>query len=242
MLVLIGILAAIGRGIFTADLTTRVDPVRSGILTSFGITDPFAPDRPALLQYIDGRFAAHRLLTLLHILAGAMLLLLAPLQFVTRGRGGYRRFHRWSGRALMGAAIVAAVPAFYFGVIIPTAGPAEAVAIATTTCFFLFAMGAAFTAIRRADVPRHREWMIRAFAAALAISTVRIVAVILDVALTPAGFRPLTIFVIAIWTGWIVTLGGAEVWIRSTRPREAARKSANSSLAIVASCPNTSRF
>ena len=38
---------------------------------------------------------------------------------------------------LIAAGIIAAVPAFYFGVIIPAAGPAEALLIATATVFFL---------------------------------------------------------------------------------------------------------
>lgn len=91
---------------------------------------------------------------------------------------------------LIAAGIIAAVPAFYFGVIIPAAGPAEALLIATARVFFLFA-----------------------------ISTVRIVATLFDVALTLVGFHLLTIFAISMWTGWIVTMGVAESWIRHTRPR-----------------------
>jgi hypothetical protein len=61
--------------------------------------------------------------------------------------------------------------------------------------------------------------MIRVFAIAIAISTVRVVAGVLDVALTPAGFRPPDLFVVSLWTGWVITLGVAELWIRYTRPR-----------------------
>ena len=219
MLAMIGITATIGRSIFTTDLFTHVEPLRSWILAAREITDQFAGERPALLQYIEGRFAAHPVLTALHILPGALLLLVAPLQFSARIRNGYRRFHRWTGRVLIAPGIIAAVPAFYFGVIIPAAGPAEALLIATATVFFLFAMGTAFLAIRRGQVARHREWMIRAFAAAFAISTVRIVATLFDVVLTLVGFHLLTIFAISMWTGWIVTMGVAESWIRHTRPR-----------------------
>jgi hypothetical protein len=59
--------------------------------------------------------------------------------------------------------------------------------------------------------------MIRAFALLLAISTVRIVAAVLDLTMTPAGYGPRPMFVVALWTGWVTTLGAAEIWIRYTR-------------------------
>jgi hypothetical protein len=59
--------------------------------------------------------------------------------------------------------------------------------------------------------------MIRAFALALAISTVRIFAAALDLVATPSGLEPGPAFVIAIWAGWLTTIGAAESWIRSTR-------------------------
>ena len=219
LLALIGVTAAMARARFPADLATNVEPFRTRILASLRITDPFAADRPAELLHVDGRFAAHRLLTLLHVVPGGILLLFAPLQFSARVRNRYRQLHRWSGRALIGAGIVVVLPALFFGVAIPYGGPAEAIAIALIISFFLFAVCTAFLAIRRHQVARHREWMIRAFALLLAISTVRVIASILDATLTPAGFRPPEIFVISIWTGWILTLGAAEMWIRLTRPR-----------------------
>lgn len=92
-------------------------------------------------------------------------------------------------------------------------------AIAVFGGLFLIAICRAFLAIRRHQVARHREWMIRVFAIAIAVSTVRVVAGLLDVVLTPAGFRPPALFVLSLWTGWLITLGVAESWIRYTRPR-----------------------
>ena len=62
--------------------------------------------------------------------------------------------------------------------------------------------------------------MIRAFAVAVGIATVRVVGMVLDVALTPAGVGPADVFVLSLWTGWTVTLAGAEGWIRYTRAEE----------------------
>ena len=63
--------------------------------------------------------------------------------------------------------------------------------------------------------------MIGVFAIAIAISSVRVVGVVLDAALTPTGVRPPDIFVLSVWTGWVITLAVAELWIRYTRPRRA---------------------
>jgi hypothetical protein len=125
----------------------------------------------------------------LHVLLGGVFLLVAPLQFSVWVRTRHVQFHRWSGRVLLRAV---------FG------------------SLFLIAICRAFLAIRRHQVARHREWMIRVFA--IAVSTVRVVAGVLDVALTPTGFRAPDLFVLSLWTGWVITLGVAELWIRYTRP------------------------
>jgi hypothetical protein len=115
------------------------------------------------------------------------------------------------------AAFVATLPALYFGLLMPYAGLGEALAIGLFGGLFLLAITTAFMAIRRGQVARHREWMIRAFAIALAISTVRLVGAVVDIALTPAGFRQPELFVFSIWIGWIATVAAAEWWIRYTR-------------------------
>jgi hypothetical protein len=78
-------------------------------------------------------------------------------------------------------------------------------------------------AIRRGEVGRHREWMLRAYALAAGISIVRLVDAALDLAFAPFGMSPATMFVISIWLGWIITGGAAEFWIARTRPSARAR-------------------
>ena len=118
------------------------------------------------------------------------------------------------------------VPALSFGVLTPYGGTGEAVAIALFGAMFLLSLALGFAAIRRGDITRHRAWMTRAFAVAIGISTERLFFSFLDVALTPAGFRPPVIFVISIWSAWIVTIGAAELWIRNTRVPPATGRSA----------------
>ncbi len=60
--------------------------------------------------------------------------------------------------------------------------------------------------------------MIRTVAAAVGISSVRLVILPIDIALTPAGVGIQSVFLISIWVGWGLTLTAAEWWIRRTRP------------------------
>ena len=169
-------------------------------------------DEPLVRQY-EARFAAHPVLALLHVVPGALFLVLAPLQFSRRIRARHLRFHRWSGRALVVAAIVSVIPSFYFGVLHPAGGFGEVSSIALFGALTLVFVVRGFVAVRRGDVAQHRRFMIRAFAVALAVSTVRIVGAVVQVT---AATTPVQTITIAFWTGWIVTLAAAETYIRAT--------------------------
>jgi hypothetical protein len=119
---------------------------------------------------------------------------------------------------LVAAAVVSVSSGLFFGLLMPFGGAAEVVAIALFGGLFLAALGRAVVAIRTGKVALHREWMIRAFAVAIGISTVRVFGAGLDLLLTPAGVRPDRVFVLSVWAGWVATLAAAELWIGRTRP------------------------
>jgi uncharacterized membrane protein len=217
LLVIVGVGAAVGRGLFPADFATRADPVRERLLAALDQKDPFALKRPEELDRFDGRFGGDPFLTLVHVLPGGIFLILAPLQFSSRIRSRHLQFHRWSGRILVVTAFVVTLAGLYFGLFMPYGGLAEATAILLFGGLFVFSVGRAYVAIRRHQVVRHREWMIRAFSIAIGISTVRIVGAVLDIVFTPAGLRPPELFALSLWTGWAMTLGAGELWIRYTR-------------------------
>jgi len=219
----IGVAAVIARGLYPADFGARLDPLRTQLMDLLDREDPYALHRAEEVEQFDRRFAAHPVMTRLHILPGGLFLLLAPLQFSSRIRSRHIRFHRWSGRVLMLAAFVTALSGLYFGLLMPFGGPAEAAAIALFGGLLLIAVIRGLLAIRSGQVALHREWMIRAFALGIAISTVRVVAPVVDYALTPAGFRSWEMFALSVWLGWLLTLGAAEAWIRYTRPSSLSR-------------------
>jgi uncharacterized membrane protein len=217
VLSLIGVTAAASRAMFLGDLGIRSDPYRTKALDALGIADPRIGERPSEVRRFDGRYGAHPLLTLAHVVPGGIFLAFAPLQFWPRLRNRYRALHRWSGRVLAVGLLVATVPALYFGLVIPFGGPFETLAIVIVAVLLVTALARAYAAIRRGDVARHREWMLRAFALAAGIASIRVVTVVVDLVATPFGVGPAAGLVISLWTGWILTAGAAEVWIAHTR-------------------------
>ncbi len=55
---------------------------------------------------MDAGFARHLALTMVHIIPGAVFMILAPLQFVPAIRAKHLSFHRWSGRLLFVSGLV----------------------------------------------------------------------------------------------------------------------------------------
>lgn len=219
VLALIGVSAAAYRAAYVADAASRAEPVRTRALIALGLGEPHPAERAAKVQYLDSRYAARPGLILVHVLFGAVFLIFAPFQFWASLRNRHRAVHRWSGRVLLLVLLFATAPALYFGLREPLGGGGEALVIGVVAILLLTAAARAYFAIRRGRVARHREWMLRVVALTLGIATVRIAEAGLDLALTPFGVRATTVFVLALWLGWGVTVGIAEVWIILTRAR-----------------------
>src|ERR687894_2883356 len=110
--------------------------------------------------------------------------------------------------------------ALFLGLVIPFSGWAERVIIGLFGALFLFALFEGFVHVRAGRVAPHREWMIRAFAIALAIATQRLIFVpafflVADPTLEQAQALSAAAFLAA----FVAHAGVAEVWIRLTRRR-----------------------
>jgi uncharacterized membrane protein len=209
LLVVIGVAAAIARAMFIGDLVHRAESIRLRLIDA-------PPHSEADLAEVDNKFGNLRFTTLLHVIPGGLFLLLAPIQFIPAIRNRYLRAHRWLGRALLIAVLISGAAGLFFGVFHPIGGVREAIGIVIFGTFLVVCVIRAYVAIRRGNVAMHREWMIRTFAVALAISTVRVVASALD-STRAAAADPREQFVVSIWSGWLITIAAAELWIRYTR-------------------------
>lgn len=101
-----------------------------------------------------------------HIASGILFCTLAPLQFSTRMRMGYRKLHRVVGRVVMIAGLLFALTA----IVLMGRPPATPELWLHYTAMNVGGFGVglslclSFLAIRRGDVNSHRHWMQRAIA------------------------------------------------------------------------------
>ena len=182
----------------------------------------FAGKFPAAAA-LDAGFARHPVLTLLHIILGALFVILALLQFAPKIRAKHLTFHRWSGRFLVATGILIGISALVMSYTTAIGGANETAATTLFAILFLFCLIKSYRHIRRKEVAQHREWMIRVFGIALGVATTRPIVGIFF------AFRRLTpheFFGIAFWLGFSLTLLGAEAWINFTRGRAARNTSA----------------
>lgn len=185
--------------------------VRRAIILSLPPTQGTNSNPAAELDY---GFAHHPILTFIHIIPGFLFMVLAPLQFVPGIRSRWLEFHRWSGRVVMSAGVVIGVSALLMSFTLVIGGANETVATVLFAVIFLFALIKAYRHIRRGEIARHREWMIRAFAIGLAIATIR---PIVGLFFAFRRLSPHEFFGIAFWLGFTLHLLAAEIWINYTR-------------------------
>lgn len=139
------------------------------------ITDaPNVVSGPVPDDGFDRRYSLHPALAYIHILPGVVYLIGAPFQLNRRFRERHLDLHRKLGRVLISVGITAGVFAIVFGALFAFDGFFEASATMVFGVYFLAALTTALRAIRRRDVATHRRWMIRAFAVALAVGTIRV--------------------------------------------------------------------
>jgi hypothetical protein len=162
----------------------------------------------------DRNFADRPGLTLFHMVPGLIFVILGPLQFITKIRFRYINFHRWCGRIYVTSGLLVGVTALILGFVIGFGGPVETAAVTFFSLLFLIFLGLAFFHILRHEVAAHREWMIRAFALGLAVTTMRPMVGILT---TFTGLPFSEILGISFWLAFSLHLVLAEVWVNVTR-------------------------
>jgi Predicted membrane protein (DUF2306) len=172
---------------------------------------PPAPNpRFAAAAVLDAGFAAHRSLTLMHILPASLFMALMPFQFIERIRSQHIVLHRWSGRLLLLLGAVIGAAALIMSFTMNIGGVSETAATSFFAVLFLVFLGFGFLNIRRHRVDLHRQWMIRAFGVALGVATTR---PIIGVFFVARRLSPHEFFGAAFWLGFTSTLLAAEAWI-----------------------------
>ncbi|MGZ4809039.1 MAG: DUF2306 domain-containing protein [Thermoanaerobaculia bacterium] len=209
ILVAIGVFSAFARVVAITGVATSVTEWRLATTRTLfpGVYAKEMPD-------IERSLSRHAMTMIVHVTTGAVFLTLGLLQFSPRIRARHLRFHRWSGRVLVSVALLTGLTGLWVGIVVPYS-PTERMPIAAMGTLFLVAPAVAIRAVRRGDVVRHREWMIRFYATGVGIVVVRLVAPLIIWAMAPAPFHDIVGW--TFWTGWIVSVTAGELWIRRTR-------------------------
>lgn len=187
-----------------------------GILTAIGVLVSIR--RLAALsgagKGLDEDFVRHARLTVTHIVPGVVFLLTGPFQFVSSLRSKRPALHRWMGRAFVAAGLIVGSTALIMSPQMAIGGPLESAATTVFGAWFLIALIRAYTAIRRRQIARHRDWMIRAYSVGLAVTTIRPIVGVFFATSRLTGLTPRDFFGIAFWIGFTLHVIAAEVWIR----------------------------
>ena len=179
------------------------------------------PDEPFARNYVAHPWPAY-----LHILPGLVYLLGAPFQLSARFRRRHLALHRRMGRILIAFGAFSVGMALFIGISHPFGGWSEGAATVVFGLWFLTCLAAAFAAVRRRNITEHRRWMIRAFAVATGIATIRLwtgAFIALHHAMTgaePNGPRAET-FGLAFWLGLTTNVLVGEWWLRRGTKRPA---------------------
>jgi uncharacterized membrane protein len=163
----------------------------------------------------DVPYVKHPALSALHLVPGIAFLLLGPFQFMPAIRRRWPAVHRWSGRTFILSGAVVAVTAMVINAIFPPVGGAlKSAAVYLFGMAQIAALAIALRAILRRDIPRHRAWMIRAFAIGLGVSTMRFYFLpVYLISGIPSDFS----LGLGMWIGFGVNVVVAEVILRRER-------------------------
>lgn len=146
-----------------------------------------------------------------HVFASLFWVLLVPLQFSTRVRTKQPHLHRNIGKLALIFGVVAAGSGLWLGVVMPFAGSMESIVIFVLSSAFFYTATRAYLAARKKDFKAHQEWILRAVAVGLSISTTRLVN-------GPLYFTQImndkTAFCLSFVIGMAINLGIVELYIR----------------------------
>ena len=178
-------------------------------LWAYGSGVQRVPVHPEMIANFD----RHRALITTHAVGASFALLLGPFQFVTAWRARAPRLHRLLGYGYLGLGV--GVGGIAGVLLAPRAfgGLPSALGFGLLGVLWLATGVMAFITARRRQFERHRAWMIRNFALALAAVTLRLYLPAGAIARIPFEVS----YPIIAWLCWVPNLLVAELWLARRR-------------------------
>jgi hypothetical protein len=174
---------------------------------------PPVVQRVPQMAALNAAFAAHKVLTLWHIVPALLFVVLLPFWFLRVVRK-HPDVHRRVMYALLILGAITGVTALLLS-LHPIGGVNEAAASILYDGLFLFSLGRAWVLFRRGQFALHRTWMIRAIAVLLGIATTRPVMGVFFATERLTHMQPQQFFGTAFWIGFTATYIAGEAYLRS---------------------------
>ncbi len=158
------------------------------------------------------QYEQHSSMEFLHLAPAFIFFSVIPFQFVGRIRANYPLVHRVLGRTCVVVGLISGMLGLIIAIVMPFGGVLETVLVLPFGIFFLFAITQGYLNARARRIVQHRAWMIRALAAALAISLQRVYLGLLMIDASMSDMPQM--FNVAIVLGFCTTIGLAELYVR----------------------------
>jgi uncharacterized membrane protein len=164
--------------------------------------------RPPLVREL---IAASPLAAFTHFMGGGIALAAGAFQLNSRLRTRHLAWHRWTGRVYLVAVAFGGAAGFALA-LQSSAGPVARFGFGLLAPVWLATTARAYVLVRRGDIARHREWMIRSYALTLAAVTLRLYLPASQLAGLPmdAAYPAIA------WLCWVPNLVAAE-WLLKVR-------------------------
>lgn len=149
----------------------------------------------------------------LHVAGGTLALLTAPFQFLDALRARVPALHGTFGVLYVMGCALGGLSGIHMGINSPN-GPVAALGFSLLGVFWLATTALGLFHLLRGAIPRHRRWMLRSFALALAAVTLRLY---MPFFILGGVDWPTTYSVLA-WIAWLPNLAVMEWLLRAPRP------------------------
>lgn len=153
---------------------------------------------------------------IVHRFFGAIYLIIGLMQFSPKFRRKKPRLHRVLGKLFMVFSITGAISGVLFAILVPFAGFVEIIPVLIFASFMGYATYRAYVHIRRGEVMQHREWVARSYAVGLGVASIRVVFLVLQYTTVQVDHRQL--FMVSLWSGWVLTVGLVEIYNQMLQP------------------------
>jgi uncharacterized membrane protein len=152
-----------------------------------------------------------------HVFSSTFLLIAGFTQFSSPFKACYKRLHPLIGKMYIFILLFVSGPAGLIMAVYANGGLPSQLAFTLLSILWLLTTSKAWYEIRRRNFIAHGEWMMRSYALTLSALTLRAWKFIIVMALQP---RPMDVYMVVAWLGWIPNLLIAEWLIRKHYARK----------------------